>query len=194
MNSANTKAFNELQRQILNYLADGQCHSGEYLGGLLGVSRTAIWKQIHQLAASGIPVECLAKQGYRLRTAFIPLDKEQILKRLPDTLREDICIYQFSEIDSTNRFLKDLPVQNNWHVCCAEKQNQGRGRFGRSWSSPFGENIYLSIRREVQDSLSRLSGLSLIVSIAAIHALQAAGIQNEIRIKWPNDLIWEEKS
>ncbi|MCE3044776.1 biotin--[acetyl-CoA-carboxylase] ligase [Legionella sp. 16cNR16C] len=193
MRSSDIKMFTSLQRQILHLLADGTCQSGEYLARQFGVSRTAIWKQIHQLTLSGLPIESIPKQGYRLLKPFIPLDKEKILSQLPGHLKNETTVYQFSEIDSSNRFLKDLPIQKNLTICCTEKQTQGRGRFGRSWASPFGENIYLSVRWEMYESLSRLSGLSLAVSLAVVRALHNAGVQNEIQIKWPNDLIWQGK-
>lgn len=102
-----------------------------------------------------------------------------------------IHIHVLESVDSTNRFLKDLPASNAIEVCCAETQTSGRGRFGRSWDSPFGQNIYCSIRWHFDCDLSQLSGLSLVVSMAILSILQP--IDNDIRIKWPNDLLWHGK-
>lgn len=126
--------------------------------------------------------------------SFIPLTKEQIQKHLASTsFNRPIDYYVFSEIDSTNRFLKELPIPSNYAICCAETQTQGRGRFSRVWVSPFGENIYLSIRHDYHGCLSKLSGLSLVVSLALLNSIKKQSIQQDIRIKWPNDLIWNHK-
>ncbi len=102
-----------------------------------------------------------------------------------------INIHVLDTVDSTNRFLKDLPASDDIDVCCAETQTQGRGRFGRSWHSPYGENIYCSIRWRFDCDFSKLSGSSLVVSLAVLAALK--DISPEIRIKWPNDLLWHGK-
>ena len=104
-----------------------------------------------------------------------------------------IRVHVLDSVDSTNQFLKDLPASDAIEVCCAETQTQGRGRFGRSWHSPFGENIYFSIRAHIDCDLSQLSGLSLVVSMAVLAALNDTGIEDVVRIKWPNDLLWQGK-
>jgi len=104
-----------------------------------------------------------------------------------------ICIHVLDSVDSTNRFMKDLPANDTIEVCCAETQTRGRGRFGRSWHSPFGENIYFSLRWHFGCDMSQLSGLGLVVSMAILAALNDTGICDDVRIKWPNDLIWNNK-
>ncbi len=105
--------------------------------------------------------------------------------------RTPILIHVLDSVDSTNRFIKDLPVTDVLEICCAEEQTQGRGRFGRSWHSPFGENIYFSMRWRFDCNISQLSGLSLVVSMAVLAALK--NINNDICVKWPNDLLWHDK-
>ena len=107
--------------------------------------------------------------------------------------------YIFDSIDSTNRFLKDLPRAEKPIIpcCIAEMQTAGRGRFGRDWHSPQYENIYCSSRwRFPKDPMQR-SGLSLVVSLAItamIHELfDHLKLDHKIQIKWPNDLLWQHK-
>lgn len=107
-----------------------------------------------------------------------------------ELLNEPIRIHVMDSIDSTNRFLKDLPQSHSIEVCCAEAQTDGRGRFGRQWHSPFGKNIYFSLRWHIKGELSQQSGMSLVVSMAVLAALQDMNI-NDVRIKWPNDLVWQ---
>ena len=121
-----------------------------------------------------------------------PLNQTAIQQGLSSAgFHKPVQVHVLGTVDSTNRFLKDLPANNMIQVCCAETQTQGRGRFGHTWHSPLGENIYCSIRWPFDCDLSRLSGLGLIVSMAVLAILSE--IDGNIRIKWPNDLLWHEK-
>lgn len=189
------KQFNLTQIKLLTHLADGLCHSGHELGLILNVSRTAIWKQIKQLVAMGLPIQCFPQRGYQLQEPIIFLNETLLKNALhPNVLQASPRIHLFASIDSTNRMLKELPYDPfHLDVCCAEMQTDGRGRFGRNWYSPFGENIYLSIRWHLDCDLSKLSGLSLVVSLAVIATLKHLGINEPIQVKWPNDILWHDK-
>lgn len=186
--------FKPTQISLLNQLSDAACHSGNVLGERLQVSRTAIWKKIQNLIDIGVPIERLPNQGYRLMMPITLLNEEKIRAQL--SLRQfkmPIDFDLFASIDSTNRQLKEIPHHGAITICCAETQTAGRGRFGRQWHSPFGENIYGSIRWHFDCDLSRLSGLSLVVSMAIVDTLNDMGIHDFIKIKWPNDILWDHK-
>jgi len=188
------KKFSPLHRKLLAYLSDGACHSGNALGTLLNVSRTAIWKHITQLIELGLPILRIPKRGYQLMTPLQLLDEELIQQELSHLgFALPIEAHVFASIDSTNRFLKELPSTSAISVCCAEMQTEGRGRFGRQWYSPFGENIYFSSRWHFDCDLSRLSGLSLVVSLSILSTLKALGIEDNLRVKWPNDIFWDHQ-
>ena len=188
------KKFKPTQINLLNCLTDGASHSGNALGEMLHVSRTAIWKQIKQLIDIGVPIERIANKGYRLRTPITFLNEEALREQLSlKHFKTPIDFHLFASIDSTNRQLKEIPYHGAIDVCCAETQTAGRGRFGRHWHSPFGENIYCSSRWHFDCDLSRLSGLSLVVSLAILATLNDMGINDAIKIKWPNDLLWQHK-
>ncbi len=188
------KKFNEMQVNIMNYLSDGTCHSGNELGIQFNVSRTAIWKHIKQLNELGVPIQRIPNQGYRLPTPFNLLNEVAIRQTL-NTLEftKPIQFHLFACLDSTNRLLKELPHTKKIEVCCAEMQTAGRGRFGRHWYSPFGENLYFSSRWHFDCDLSHLSGLSLVVSLAILATLHHRGIKDNICVKWPNDILWGNK-
>jgi BirA family biotin operon repressor/biotin-[acetyl-CoA-carboxylase] ligase len=99
-------------------------------------------------------------------------------------------------IDSTNTELlrrnKDLREErtNRCEVLLAERQTGGRGRRGRTWSSPLAAHLYLSVARAFGGGLARLGGLSLVAGIATAEALHACG-HRDVRLKWPNDLVVE---
>jgi BirA family biotin operon repressor/biotin-[acetyl-CoA-carboxylase] ligase len=96
-------------------------------------------------------------------------------------------------IDSTNAFLKTHAPTQAMTFCCAEAQTAGRGRLGRTWVSPYGENIYVSLRLSMHLPLTQLHHLSLIVGLACVSALQHLPLPHPIQIKWPNDLMVQEK-
>jgi BirA family transcriptional regulator, biotin operon repressor / biotin---[acetyl-CoA-carboxylase] ligase len=186
------KSLSPRQTHLLHMLSDGACHSGQHLGDTLGISRTAIWKYIEQLTDLGLTIERIPHQGYRLSTSFIPLTETAIRQALTPTLNQELTFHLFASLDSTNRFLKTQPTSTSLSCCISEAQTMGRGRFGRHWHSPFGENIYCSFAWHSDGDPSHLSGLSLVVSLA-IHATLKPYTTSSIAIKWPNDLLWHDK-
>ncbi|KTC81406.1 biotin--[acetyl-CoA-carboxylase] ligase [Legionella brunensis] len=188
------KQISPIQLKLIQQLADGGCYSGSVLGEQLGVSRTAIWKHIRQLIEMGLPIKRLPQQGYQLTSSMQLLNEPAIRHYLAVYhFTSPINFHLFTTIDSTNQFLKSLPNTHNLDICCAEMQTQGKGRFGRHWVSPFGENIYCSSRWELNCCLSQLSGLSLVVALAILTSLKDSQIKEDIQLKWPNDLLWHDK-
>ncbi|MGL5742503.1 MAG: biotin--[acetyl-CoA-carboxylase] ligase [Legionella sp.] len=186
--------FSSSQLTLLQLLGDGACHSGSELGAVLGVTRSAIWKQIHHLIELGIPIRRIPHQGYQLANQLILFNQDQMTAHLMSHKPSaPFNLHLLTSIDSTNRYLKDLPISDRVEICCAEIQTQGRGRFGRQWHSPFGENIYCSSRWNLNYDLIKLSGLSLITSLAVLATLRDFKITSDIKIKWPNDILWTDK-
>lgn len=91
-------------------------------------------------------------------------------------------------VDSSNRWLKDHGArQSGGHgmTVWADRQTAGRGRLGRDWDSPAGQNIYTSVL--LRPPKSRLTGiLSLLAGVAVVRAAGAGG-RVDARVKWPND-------
>ena len=71
------------QNKILYALKDGKFHSGESLGELLGVSRTAVWKQLQKLEEIGLQVESVKGTGYRVLNGIDLLVKSDIFASSP---------------------------------------------------------------------------------------------------------------
>jgi BirA family biotin operon repressor/biotin-[acetyl-CoA-carboxylase] ligase len=105
-------------------------------------------------------------------------------KRFPD---QTFGIDLFDTIDSTNRYLLEKDTEN-LHICLAEQQTAGRGRLGKTWVSPAGVNLYLSILWPVESKQLRQEGLSSAVGVTVAKMLGDYGV-SEISLKWPND-IW----
>jgi len=107
----------------------------------------------------------------------------------PDTAWAGKRIVCYEETDSTNRRARELAREGAAHgtLVIAQRQTQGRGRRGRSWISPAGEGVFMSliIRRADAQGAARLS---LVIALAAARAIAAvAGL--DARIKWPNDIV-----
>lgn len=177
--------------KLLTLLADGQFHSGEELSDCLGVSRTAIWKQVAKLEELGLEINAVKGKGYRLRQDIDLLSLQSIYECLDDATCEI-----FDRIDlhlatpSTNKLAADTKVTP--YVCLAEMQTAGRGRRGRDWISPFAKNIYLSLAWRFGDSAASLDSLSLCVAVALAKALRKLGCEG-VGVKWPNDLLHQNR-
>lgn len=173
---------------LLEQLADGEFHSGSAIGSALGVSRTAVWKSLSQLSELGLSVESIKGKGYRLPYAVELLDKAKICALTDGAYLSRIGLNVLLSTPSTNAHLTGSSVCAEYDVCLAEHQSEGRGRRGRSWVSPFGRNIYMSVAFDLQGGVEALSGLSLVIGIAVVRALRSVGVA-DAKLKWPND-VW----
>lgn len=178
------------QDKILDALKDGEFHSGESLGDILGVSRTAVWKQLQKLEEIGLQVESVKGTGYRVVNGIDLLKKEDISAYLRESNRnKPRSIELFQSLDSTNKYLREQAEKSDYSGCVvlAERQTSGRGRRGKAWASPFAANIYMSILWDFEQGAQALEGLSLAVGVAVRRALIELGLE-DVRLKWPNDI------
>lgn len=98
-----------------------------------------------------------------------------------------------ASIDSTNRrLLEDGPVDGGWHALLTEEQTAGRGRRGRRWQGSRGGNLAMSVGWSYSGPLSRLPPLSLVVGVAVARAIESL-YGAALRLKWPNDILLEQK-
>ena len=99
----------------------------------------------------------------------------------------------FETVDSTNLIVKDWARQGAEEGRCAvaEAQTAGRGRRGRSWISPPGENLYFSILLRPQAEASHVAMITLLMAIAVTQSVRELHL--DAKIKWPNDIYWKDK-
>lgn len=173
---------------LLELLKDGRFHSGQAIGAVLGVSRSAVWKKLQQLEADlGLSIHKVRGRGYQLSAPLTLLSSVDIASHAPDSSWE---ILVFDSIDSTNaEALRaiDRGVAAPF-IVLAERQTAGRGRRGRKWESPFAENIYYSLVLRIEGGMRQLEGLSLVVGLAVMEALKELGVSGA-GLKWPNDVL-----
>ena len=120
-----------------------------------------------------------------------PLDKEKILSKLSNEFKSKVVIEVFDTISSTNDYLlrKEKNKNKDIKICIAEEQTKGRGRRGKSWISPKFKNIYFSLNSYLKKE--DLSGLSIAVALSVSKVLTKINVTS--LIKWPNDLLVEDK-
>lgn len=96
--------------------------------------------------------------------------------------------------DSTNDIAKQLAWDGapDGTVVMADQQLQGRGRQGRSFASPAGVGIYMSLLLRPQVAISRLPQLTLLAGVAAASAIEEIS-SLPVELKWPNDLMIDRK-
>ena len=104
------------------------------------------------------------------------------------TLSAEVAFEHHLLIDSTNNALMAEPRSKKRMACAAEMQGAGRGRRGRAWVSPFGQNLALSCMGGIDLAMSQLGGLSVVIGVELVQVLRNLGFK-EVGIKWPNDLI-----
>lgn len=177
---------------LLRLLQDGRFHSGEALGAALGVSRSAVWKQLQALEAElSLPLHKVRGRGYQLATPLQLLDADW-LNAQTSAPQWRACV--LSSVDSTNaealRLLSE--AQSLPYYVLAERQTSGRGRRGRNWVSPFGENLYYSLVVRVEGGMRQLEGMSLAVGLALLQVIRGCGV-TEAGLKWPNDVLVGER-
>ncbi|MBP9728951.1 MAG: biotin--[acetyl-CoA-carboxylase] ligase [Gammaproteobacteria bacterium] len=108
----------------------------------------------------------------------------------------DLQVEYLASVDSTNDYLLRKAAEgcNTPLACFAETQTQGKGRRnGRTWFSPPGSNVYLSLLWHFSKEPQALSALGLAVALCVVQTLEGIGIQKPVGIKWPNDLLSEGK-
>ncbi len=180
-----------LRQTILEILSSEDTYvSGQELSRKLGVSRTAIWKHINILREKGYGIDSISNKGYRLESTpeeFIP---EEILRNLKtELLGKEIVFYE--KVDSTNSRAKEEAFKYpEGTVFLAERQENGRGRLGRNWSSKPGKGIWASILLKPSLKPEAAGQFPLLVSAAVTMALES---EIDVKIKWPNDLLIGDK-
>lgn len=183
--------------KVKKYLFDreGSFVSGQDLAQSLGISRAAIWKAVDSLRREGLDIEAQTKKGYRLKQLNPPLDKTIIRNALIDPIK-NIDLYLYDSLDSTNtqaaRLDQDLDL-GNMTCLLAEEQTQGRGRSGKSFDSPKGTGLYMSVVLKPQESHEMNLDLLTIKACVAVYEAIKKLSPDPLQIKWVNDLYLGQK-
>ena len=187
-----------MKAEILKLLreADGYV-SGQQLCEKFGVSRTAVWKVIRQLQEEGYQVEAVRNKGYHIVDSPDVMTKEE-LDSLMDTQWAGRNIVYYDSVDSTNLRIKQMGDEGapEGTLAVADKQTAGRGRRGRSWDSPSGSSIYMSLLLRPKIEPDQAPMLTLVMALSVAEGIMDCGDScgnQEVKIKWPNDIVYQGK-
>ena len=116
--------------------------------------------------------------------------KDLIRAALPGDHPWQNQIMWFDSVGSTNTLAKELARQGAPHgtVLIADSQTGGRGRLGRSFHSPAGTGIYMSVILRPRCAPGELMHLTCAAAVAMCDAVEAA-VGLRPGIKWTNDLV-----
>ena len=167
--------------------------SGEQMSQDLGISRTAVWKAIDGLRQEGYEIDSVRNRGYRLQSAPDRLREGELTGWLEGCRlgKQLLCL---ERIDSTNTECKRQAMAGvpEGLAVLAEEQTAGRGRAGRSFQSPRGGGLYLSVLMRPALELWEVSNMTAWVAVAVCDAVEeVCGARPQI--KWTNDLVLNGK-
>ena len=119
------------------------------------------------------------------------LDADAIRRFADDSVRKRLAkLDVFAEIDSTNSYLMQTvgPEPGKIIIAATSNQTAGRGRHGKTWESPPGSGLCLSVAYTFAAQPDNLPALTLVLGLGAVAALEELGATG-IAVKWPNDLV-----
>lgn len=164
--------------------------SGQRLAGQLGVSRTAVWKAVNALKKEGWLIDSVTNRGYRLSS-----ENNRLLPALLKAkIKEDVTVICYDTVDSTNTEAKRLLLSGRQDrmLLVAEEQTAGRGRQGKSFFSPKGTGIYMSLVLHPQVRLSDAVTATTAAAVAVCRAIEQL-TDKKPKIKWVNDVYLGNK-
>lgn len=160
--------------------------SGMSLAQQLRVSRTSVWKAVCSLQKEGYLIDAVQNRGYTLHAGGSVLTETGIRLHLK---HREIPVTVFQEVVSTNNTAKQMAAEGVAHgaLVVADFQTGGRGRRGRSFLSPPGSGLYLSMVLRgglpAQDAV-RITGAAAVAACRAVEHVTG----KRLDIKWVNDL------
>ena len=168
---------------------EGKPLSGEEMSRALGVSRAAVWKAMESLRDEGYVISSAPRRGYALEGSPDRLSAGELAGALAGRRvgRALVCL---ETVDSTNNEVKRRALAGaaDGLAVVAEQQTGGRGRRGRSFVSPAGQGLYLSVLLRPRCPLEEVSALTAWTAVAVCNAVErVCGVRPGI--KWPNDVI-----
>ena len=187
----NAPVASEPAALVVRALADGRPRSRVALARECGIGGTDLEEALNRLPRLGVEL-VVGPDAVALPRPIDLLDTGLIEHAVP-RLRPDAIHVRFA-VDSTNTVLAERLRAGAAapEFCAAEIQTAGRGRQGRRWVSGLGESLVLSVSRRFAGPTDGLSGLSLAVGVALAEALAAGGF-GRVMLKWPNDLVVEDR-
>lgn len=160
--------------------------SGQQIAAKLGVSRNAVWKAIGELRDEGFLIEGTSGRGYKLcgeKYMSESLMRKYLKRELPITLLKSTA----STSDLAKAAAEDGAPEGS--VFIAETQLSGRGRTGKSFYSPPGTGIYMSMVLRPSMPATEALKITTCAAVAVSEAIEEV-TGKRASIKWVNDLFY----
>ena len=184
----------DTKQQLLTLLSKNKDEylSGEEIAGTLNVSRAAINKAVKALRAEGNEIDAIRNRGYRLIRSDVI--NAQAIKELLTTDSTKLSIEVHPTLSSTNVTAREKAgLGASECVIIAANQTGGKGRKGRSFYSPQGSGIYMSILlRPHEYSAAKAASLTTMAAVAVCEAIEKIS-DKAAQIKWVNDVFIDGK-
>ena len=175
-----------------------EAERGHYVSGVkiaqeTNLTKSAIWKVVNSLRKEGYVIEGLTKKGYSL----IPNENtisESSVKRYMHMYGDNVSIRTFEKTESTNTLAREFAERGHgqFTAIIAEEQTKGRGRLGRSFYSPAGSGIYMSLILRPTLPPEKALYITTAAAAASAEAIESVcGVKTEI--KWVNDVLCDGK-
>ena len=164
--------------------------SGAEMASKLCISRASVWKAIGLLKREGYVIESSPSKGYQLVKSpdLCIRDLKNMISGATERIGLELLF--FDSVSSTNTVAMEIASHGcpDGTVLIADCQTAGKGRLGRSWSSPPGKNLYVSIILRPEISPRDATALTLLSAVACASAIRQTTAVS-VSIKWPNDLM-----
>lgn len=156
--------------------------SGEMIAQHLQISRNAVWKAVNNLKKQGFHITASTNSGYCFCDDVVTRQGMQAC--LPD-----LEIRILNSVISTNSYLKaEAETNREGLVVIARRQTGGRGRMGRSFSSPPNTGLYMSLFLKPAMQAEEAVRITTMAAVAVCRAIEAFTDQ-KAEIKWVNDVF-----
>ena len=168
----------------------GVYFSGEEIAQKLCVSRAAVWKAVKNLREDGYQIDAVTNRGYCLSVETDILSPQGIAKYLDEECK-NLDMTVLPVVSSTNTLVREKAGQGfpEGYTVISNEQTEGRGRFGRSFFSPEGTGVYMSILlRPSHYSAGQAVRITTMAAVAMCEAIEAVSGE-KAKIKWVNDIF-----
>lgn len=172
--------------KLIHILKEKQTYSKKKIIKVTKMSLDSVLTLCNQLNKLGANIETGSNIVCKTNWLDIRLLKEAM--REPGALPD--C-HLLTTVDSTNNYLLTLAKTGGMipAICLAEHQSHGRGQQQNHWCSPLACNLYVSVAIPLPDDPQ----LSITVADITTQAIKAYGIQADLTVKPPNDILYNGK-
>lgn len=164
--------------------------SGEDISRNFAISRAAVSKHVSVLRGQGHEIEAVTRKGYRLLRMAEQLTEQCVQQGLKTTVFGKRGVTYMPSVGSTNIEAMQLAFMDapEGALVIADEQTGGRGRQGRTWHSPAGCGLYVSVILRPDIAPNEAPIITLLTNVAAAEAVHdVTGILPVC--KWPNDVL-----